>query len=286
MKNILVIGEASDKPQLALEKAISLAKLSNAKIHVVVNYYQDSTWKGNEEVSQAQFASDEENWWRDHIEADRGDLVITHQLLWEKYLVNWILDHCKGQQYDMIIKQGHRTESMTHTPTDWLLLRESPLPVYIVTPIRNRESNVILVSLDVMARSSEKQALNKQLLEEAFKLSVATNSTLHVCYIVKILPALTDMDIVDPEAVEAKVKPQAEAKIAELLKDYDVPSDHIHVLPGDPNKVISSLSNRIKANCIVIGSMGRKGIVGKFFGNTSEKVVRLAHKDLLVIGPK
>lgn len=288
MKNILVIAEASDKPQLALEKAIKFAKLSGAKIHVVINYYENEVWQDAQslEAKKLHVVAEEELWWRNHIESVSGDLIVAHQLLWEKYLVDWVIAQCKAQTYDMIIKQGHRTESVTHTSTDWLLLRESTVPVYIVTPLRNRESNIILVSLDLMARSQEKQKLNASLLEEAFRLSVTTNSALHVCYVVKVMPALRDLDVVDSEEVLNKVKPLAIEKFKTIAAAYDIDESNVHILSGDPNKVISSLANRLKANCIVIGSMGRKGIIGKFFGNTSEQVVKLAHKDLLVLGPQ
>ena len=288
MKNILVIAESSDKTQLALEKAMLFAKHSGAKIHVAINYYEDSTWQDTTslELKKKQVLAEEENWWRNHIESINSDVVVAHQVLWEKYLVDWILSQCKAQTYDMIIKEGHRTESLTHTSTDWLLLRESTVPVYIVTPIRNRESNVVLVSLDLLAKSKEKQNLNARLLEEGSRLAATTNSVLHVCYVVKVLPALRDLDLVDPNEALNKAKPLAMEKFASIAADYDIDDANVHILCGDPNKVVCSLANGLKANCIVIGSMGRKGIVGKFFGNTSEQVVKLAHKDLLVLAPQ
>lgn len=288
MKNILVIAESSDKSQLALDKAMSFAKLSGAKIHVAINYYENSSWQDNSNLGsrKVQVISEEDNWWRSYIESVSDGVSITHQVLWEKYLVDWILSQCKTVTYDMIIKQGHRTESLTHTSTDWLLLRESTVPVYIVTPVRNKESNVVLVSLDLLAKSKEKQSLNSRLLEEGFRLSVTTNSTLHVCYIVKVAPALRDMDLVDPQDVLTRTAPLAMEKLNDIASAYDIDEASVHILSGDPNKVVCSLANRLKANCIVIGSMGRKGIVGKFFGNTSEQVVKLAHKDLLVLGPE
>ncbi len=286
MKSILVIAEPSNKLQIALDKAVSFAKLSGAKIHVAINYYEKNGWESAEVTEQrkSKRIAEEEGWWRSYIESLNTDIVITHQLLWEKYLVDWILKQCRSQPYDLIIKEGHRTETVVHTSTDWLLLRESPVPVYVVTPIHNRESNTLLVALDLMTSSPEKQHLNQRLLEEGFRLSVATNSQMHVCYVVSVVPALSDMDIVDPNSILQEVKPIAMEKCKELTAQYDVAENQMHIVKGEPNKAISSLASRIAANCIVIGSMGRKGIIGKFFGNTSEQVIKLAHKDLLVLG--
>lgn len=288
MKKILVIGEASDKTQIALDKAMSLARLSDADVHVAINYFEDTTWQefSTVEKKKTELFQEEQKWWQDYINNNNQGLNITFELLWEKYLVDWIINHCQTPAYDIIIKEGHRTESLAHTPTDWLLLRESPLPVYIVTPVKNKESKAVLVSLDLLAKSKEKQKLNTALLEEGFRLAMATNSDLHVCYVVKVAPVLRDIDLVDPDNQLAKAGPLAKEKLHQIADSYDIDANNIHILSGEPDRVISSLASQLRVNCIVIGSMGRKGILGKFFGNTSEQVVKLAHRDLLVIGPR
>lgn len=291
MKRFLVIAEQGRQPQVALEKAMSLAKLTSASIHVVINCYQEMSWLSEDEYdgqygnAKVRLTSQEESWWRDYIDSVRDNLVISHQVVWHKYLADWVLKHCRNHPYDLIFKRGHRSESVLYTPSDWLLLRDSKVPVYIASEEHQTETPTVLVALDLLAKSPEKCALNEKLLETAFRIAVATNSDLHCCYVIKVLPIIKDMEMIDIAAHEKRLKKLAGERWKELFQRYDLDKAHVHIKTGVPWKVIASLASELKVNCVVIGTMGRKGLAGKFFGNTSEKVIHVAHKDLLVIGP-
>jgi universal stress protein E len=45
--------------------------------------------------------------------------------------------------------------------------------------------------------------------------------------------------------------------------------DNLMIKEGVPWKVINYYAEKINANCVVVGSMGRKGIAEKLIGNTA-----------------
>ena len=290
MKKILVIAERAQESQIALDKAQSLARFNSASIHIAVICYEELGWLDGEGGSEASvnaklnILNGEDAWWREHLGAQRGALTVTYELVWQKYAADWTLDHCSKHTYDLLIKKGHRSEAAFYTPTDWLLLRDSKVPVYLVSDQHYSEGKAVLVALDLMAKSQEKQELNRRLLESGFRLAVETNSDLHCCYIIKIPEMFKSLNLIDVREHNRKVEESARENFESLFDCYDLDNAHIHIKSGNPWKMIASFANELQVNCIVIGTMGRKGLAGKFFGNTSERVIHVAQKDLLIIG--
>lgn len=58
-----------------------------------------------------------------------------------------------------------------------------------------------------------------------------------------------------------------------------------HILAGVPNKTISHIADEIKADLVIIGSMGRTGVKGLLNKNTAEKVLHHPRTDMLVVKP-
>jgi universal stress protein E len=295
MKDILVIadpvGKGKAEEQIAFFKALNLATLSNAGIHVVVFCYESmslSSAGGLEDDRfslKASLVEDRELWWVDFIKDNQKSVSVSYEVIWEKYPHSWVVEHCRQRVYDLIVKTGHRSETPFYTPTDWQLFRKAPAPVYCVTATGYQAQKTVLVALDLMTASDEKQLLNRRLLETAFQLSVQTASQLHCCFAIRIPTLVRDMELIDVAAHTHKVENEARSKNEAWLDDYDIDKSFIHIEQGTPWRVVSSISAKIKAHCIVIGSAGRTGVAGQLIGNTAEKVIHNAKTDLLVINP-
>lgn len=294
MKKILVVADRMGDDQHAFHKAIELARLTIADIHVVSFCYEslsniDDGSGGDKKHSSLKdlVIQHRQRELDAFIESDKSKQNITHEVIWEKYIHEWVLSHCEKKHYDLIIKTGHRSESLFYTPTDWLLFRESRVPVYCVSKAANTAKKVVLVALDLRSQRKEKQLLNNTLLESAFQLAVQTDSVLHCCYAIKIPTLVKDFDLIDVTAkihqLENEVRDQAKA----WFDVYDIDKKHLHIKEGEPWQVVNNFARKLKAQCIVVGSMGRKGVYGKVIGNTAEQIVHHAAQDassdLLVI---
>ncbi|ABE56216.1 universal stress protein family [Shewanella denitrificans OS217] len=289
MDKILVIADPLAQLQSAFIKALSLAHSSCASIQVLAVCYESFAELNDSELDgdsiKNQIIQQYEDFWQKQINQYDSSLTISLQVVWHKHLHDSIIQECKANNYDLIIKTGHRSETSFYTPTDWMLFRDSPIPVYVVEPRSHKCEKVVLVALDALAKSTEKQALNSQLLESAFRLAVQTDAKLHCAYVIKIPTLLKDFDLVDPKTYANKIKVRAQENMAELLADYDITKECIHIEEGEPWGVLANLSKKLHSQCLVVGSMGRKGIVGKLVGNTAEQIIHIARTDLLVIGP-
>lgn len=290
MKHILVIADHTDKEQHAFEKALELARLTIADIHVVSFCYEplsDVQYQYHTNNTQVDLKSlvinASEEHWENYLGSHSVKEQVSHEVVWEKYIHEWIIEHCKNRHYDLIVKTGHRSEKFFYTPTDWQLFRESTVPVYCVSKKPVETKKVILVALDLRTKQREKLLLNNRLLEAAFQLAVQTDSILHCCYAIAVPRLVKDLDMIDVTAKVNEVEKEVRKQAVAWFDIYDIDKKHLHIKQGTPANVVNDFARKLKAQCVVVGSMGRVGIKGKLIGNTAEKVIQHAVADLLVI---
>jgi len=286
MKNILVIADPIDKEQLAFNKATSLAKFTVAKIHVVLFCYE-SLYIIEEEEERAKvkemILDRTRQSWENYLQNQQLNMVVTYELVWEKYIDHWIAKQCQTVHYDLIVKSGNRSETGWHTPTDWQLFRKLKVPVYSVSASNKHSEKAVLVALDLSSNKKSKEKLNKKILEAAFQLSVQSNSSLSVCSCIKMPELLKELNVIDLPNKAKLIQKRIEKNAEMLFEQYDIHNDSFFVKEGEPWKVITGYAKKIKADCIVIGSIGRRGVAGKLIGNTAEKVIHWTKSDLLVV---
>ena len=301
MKKFLVIADQfiqdeeveSESPlQPAFQKALELSQSREASIEVVSfcyeslysveQDYQHSKKQEHSDLKQLLIDHTQKEW-DEYFTTQNSPDNVTHKVVWEKYIHLWILEQCKQEHYDLVIKTGHRSESWYYTPTDWQLFRESTTPIYSVNTIDSKTKNSVLVSLDLLCKTKEKQSKNETLLEKATDLAAMTSSELHVCCALEIPTLIKDFDLVDVTARTHQLEDQARDAAKPILERYGIAPKNLHLREGKSWNVINHFARKNKVQCIVIGSMGRKGVKGKLIGNTAERVIQNARCDLLVI---
>ncbi|MEH6453307.1 MAG: universal stress protein [Psychromonas sp.] len=291
MSKILVILEQQQQRKSTLDKAIELAKKSGADIHVLIYCYEDLSWMNdifdmleNQRIKE-QLIQTKETWWQQYIKTYDNKVRITHEIVWDKYFVDAILNHCKDHSYDFYMKKGHRSESLLHTPSDWLLLRESEIPSYIVAEESVTTSGKsVLLALDLMARSQEKQNLNRKLLAFGYDFAKKSALDIHCCFAISVPNLLADFGHNETQQYAKQIEEIAKVNATPLLNQFNIPAENLHLNIGEPNTVIDQVAQKVDANIIIIGSMCKKRLTGKVIGNTCEEVLHITHKDMIVLG--
>jgi len=163
MKKILVIADRVGSDQCAFHKSLELARLTVVDIHIISFCFEslnevesDSNKEGKNFSLKDLVIQHTQRKWDEFIKANKPSQNISHEIFWEKHIHEWVLSHCEKTYYDLIIKTGHRSESLFYTPTDWLLFRESKVPVYCVSAKAHAAKKVVLVALDLRSQRKEK----------------------------------------------------------------------------------------------------------------------------------
>ncbi|MEW6981233.1 universal stress protein [Colwelliaceae bacterium 6471] len=287
MNKILVILDQEQEQELALERGIAVAKKMSTQVHVLIHCYHELSWVTDvfgmleNKEHKARFLQEKEDWWQGFVKPYEGEVTISHEIVWGKYFVEQVFAHCDAHQYDLLVKKGHRSESIIHTPADWLLLRDSKVPVYIVVEQDYNPNQPIVVALDLMASSEEKRRLNEKLLSIASNFAKQTKNELHCCFAIAMPMVFGGIDM---DQQNQQIATFARKEAQGFLEKYQIPSENLHIAVGRTSEVINTYVQRIDASLTVIGSMGRKNVAGKVIGNTCEQYLHASKKDLLVVG--
>jgi len=207
------------------------------------------------------------------------------KVIWEKDIDQWISKACSGDKYAAVVKTGSNTDSVVHTSTDWQLLRECPAPVLIVAAKKWHRTRPILVSLDLSTKLAQKRALNHKVLQVAKSLAGALGVELEIISAIEIPTLLADLDLVEPGAYAREAREEMQPHIEELAQAHDIPLKAFTVKRGPVERVITSRAAKVRAQIVVMGTVGRKGVKARLLGNTAEKVLRHMKTDVLAIKP-
>ena len=277
-KKILVIADKGCKETLALDKASQIASLLTATVHVVA-----FTDPEDEQAYQTEF---EERFKQLVDEAFDKDTQISSQIVTTENIAKWVKKQINEFSYDLVVKTGNRSESLFYTPTDWQLIRELDCSLLITSNRKWRAQAAILATVDIGDKSSAQDKMNNLVLAQAENWGKLLNEDLHAVYSVRMPKASIELDVVEADEVKRDKGPKAEVALSELITNSGLENVNQHIEFGDAEKRIPSIANKIKADLVVMGSVGRKGLNGFLLGNTAEKVMRNLRTDILIIKPE
>lgn len=174
------------------------------------------------------------------------------------------------------------------------LLRKCPVPVWA---LRNTQAKMgrILALVDPDPSDPIRDGLNDLVLELATSMVQLADGELHVAHAWELpgeatlrsseyvgLPE-TEIDLIVQAAHDLHREQLAKLTVRCGIEDL---GGRLHLLQGEPGVVLSDLAKRLKANLIVMGTVGRAGLSGLITGNTAETVLRSVECSVLAVKPR
>ena len=92
-----------------------------------------------------------------------------------------------------------------------------------------------------------------------------------------------DLEVLEQSEYEKKHKPNAQEKLNTLLNQCGLSDVTTHITAGPADKTISHLANELKADLVIMGSIGRHGVKGFLLGTTAERVLHHLRTDMLIV---
>ena len=143
----------------------------------------------------------------------------------------------------------------------------------------------ILAAVDLSASSRQKKRLNHAIIEHAQRYASALDAELQVISALEIPTLLSDLDLVDPLTYEKQQKETMQPHLKELAAAHGLPEKLFRIKRGPVDRVISSNAARVRAQLVVMGTIGRKGLRARLIGNSAESVLRHLRTDVLTLKP-
>lgn len=292
LDHILAIADRDDPRQLAVRAALDLLPAATGRLRVVGFAYEPAAAEPGVLSATAAAAlqrallADKRRWLKRHLAALLPGGGSRIEAVWAADLVDWVVEAVPREGIDLVVKAGHRSETLFYTPTDWQLLRRCPVPVLIAGPRpRSRRNRCILAAIDAGSTDPVQTALNRKVLAAAADLGALLGARVHAAHVVAVSTVARDLDLVDLDALERRARAKLGPMLAALAGEHGIPAENVVVKAGPPDRLLPRIAARLGADIVVMGTVGRTGAAGKLLGNTAERVLHRLRTSLLAVRP-
>ncbi|MET0072524.1 MAG: universal stress protein [Candidatus Thiodiazotropha sp.] len=297
-KNIVYFAEGIDEPDHALERAFLLAENNQARL-TMLDVIQPIDIPG-EVADRFDFDLMEmlKQQRLEQLEALAESCRSTDSLTYAKVLVGTpfieVIKAVASHGYDLVIKSARCCDGLSDRlfgSTDLHLLRKCPCPVWVDRPGAAAQYEQLLAAVDPMAPADDNCARLVMDLatslgrRESAKVDVVHAWTMHGESLLRdgrFRLSQTEYDLLMNQTIRQHREP-----LQQLLQDYamSVEDRNVHLINGEAPTVIHQISDRLHADLIVMGTVGRSGIPGLFIGNTAEEVLQNTRASILAVKP-
>ena len=301
--NILVVLNPENDKQYALARAVRLAKEQKnsnpVKITLFLAIY-DLSYEMSALLSPEERAEMHRNVIEQrklaiqpYIEKYASDGInFSSTVVWHSNEAEAITTEVETHNYDLVVKYTNAEESLKSliaTPVDWQILRRCPTPILVVKDGDWKHQRRILVAVNV---SDDENEAHSTFNDELVSLSMDLADSLdrgNIHLVTAYPPTPINMAIDLPEFSSGEyssgLRGQYLLNMKALRQKYGIDGDHTHVLEGFPEDVIPQVAEKLEAELVILGTIGRTGLSAAFLGNTAEHVISKLNCNLLAIKP-
>lgn len=288
MSKLLIVASLEEKCA-AISRGVQLAELMDLKVEVVAFTYANLKRLKLDKSTQASVKQRLLDQRREAV-VEQLDRAIGQghrvklSVVWSEEIHPWIIKRVAGD-YAAVIKTRHQSESLGYTSTDWHLLRECVAPVLLVNRQKWKSGSAIMATVDLEATAKAKQALNVDVITSARHYAEMLQVDLSVLCVIDVPTLLVDLDLIDAKAYAKDRMKELQPTVAALAKKTGLPLSKFQLKRGPVAKTIVSEAAESKAQLVVMGTVGRRGVRAQVLGNTVEEALQLLKTDTLTLKP-
>ena len=224
----------------------------------------------------------------------RGLDVTTESLCADPLHVG-LIERTRQTNADLVVKDTHHhslAQRTFLTNTDWQLIRWCPAPLLLTKHSPWAAAPRIVAAVDPGHVNDKPEILDHWIVEHAALFAHRLQGELHALHVylpLAILGAATTASpplaaAVTPEdlAVEERTRRKL---VTELVADYGVAAENIHLELGGPSQVLPRAAGSLRADVLAMGAIARSGLQRVFVGSTAEDVLEWLPCDALIVKP-
>lgn len=289
LNRILVVIEPEQDDQLALDKAIRLARVSGACLELVIcdhnAYLEDGFYF---DPPQARLLRQE------HVERNRQLLedmaiVIRQQgftvevdALWGNPAYQKLIEKVLTSKPDLLVQSTRHHDKIARlllSHQDWQLLRYCPCPLLLVKDMAWPEHPLFVAAVDPVHSNDKPADLDHQLTDVAQSLATLGSGEVrlfHSCYqapVSGVYPLVVD-------------KALYREKTRDLLTAFSLSEDALFISDDVVTQALPAYLQQQGASVLVMGAVSRSALDRFFVGSTAEKLLDRVDQDVLVVKPE
>jgi len=299
---ILCVIDPTAKEQPALARASWLAEHTGAALDLLICYYNEylsgerffdskSLQKTRKETLELQKQSLEKL-----AKPLRSDgLDVTTNAVWGHPLHDCIVQHASDLKSDIVLKDTHHHSVLARSifsNTDWNLVRNCPVPLWLVKPGDIGKQPQIIAAVDPLNEHDKPATLDDEIVDIGQALAKAVGGELHGfhSYDPRISLSAGTAEALLPLAlpfaeIEAQIHDEHEDKFRSFASKHKLAKERTHLVAGLTHKELPALVQELDAALVVMGAVSRNRAQRAFVGATAERTLEELPCDLLVVKP-
>jgi universal stress protein E len=295
IQKLLVVVDPTVKRDFVVERAMMLAKITNAKIKLFINNNALSQHNFNYEGISTEFFETQRKLFEEQHEKLLTNLVTeftkagieaSADLASGNSLAEAIIERVNESKPDLVLKSTHHhsfIERTLITNTDWILIRKCPVPLMLVKPNEWKISGSIVTAIDPMHTRSEQSTLDELLLTLTGQIAHWLNLKPHLFHSYFPFPSSLFPMGGESEEYLSRIRLQHQEKLKLVTSKHAFKEENVHLCQGELIPALSEYLAKSGANLLVMGSLSRSSIERAIIGNTAEKILERCPCDILVV---
>ncbi|MCP4392326.1 MAG: universal stress protein, partial [Gammaproteobacteria bacterium] len=267
--------------QVALVKALLIAKLADCQIHAFLCVYQDIS-KGDAYASRQDFKrktlAEAQQWLDEQLEPCKlAGLSFTKEVVWNRKWVDAAMHSIGKSGCDLVIKSSfHHSKSRRFysATSDFKLMRHCACPILFAHQTQEWRSNKVLACVDLESTDSKHARLNDVIVRDARAISEIVGMDLYI--------AAAHKGAIDADNLPIKGHGHR-LDVEQLGELYQVDASRICLRQGEAITTLKGICDEVDPSIIIMGTLARTGVRGKLIGNTAEKLLDLVEADVLTV---
>jgi len=207
-----------------------------------------------------------------------GGLEVSTAAEWDFPAYEAVLRYAVHSDVDLIVAEHrHRLHPAlwASQPTDWELLRQSPMPLLLVKSAAGYRPGAVLAAVDPLHRHAKPADLDEQICGVAQLLSGSLGGPWEVLH---ASASGTDLLAAGQQTVRAAME--------HLLQPLAPQPRAVRIVEGHPAEAIVRTATELASPVVVMGAISRSGLTRLALGNTAERVIDQLACDVLVVKPR
>ena len=299
-KRILAVVDPTATSHPSVERAAWLARHTTARVELFVSDYapqlRDPRFTSSHGEAVAALIARHRRWLEQLADPlRRTGLSVQIDARLDHPLHDSIVRKAQDFGADVVVKDTHYHTVLKRSlfsNTDWNLIRNCPGTLWLVKPRPPGKRPSFVAAVDPLHERDKPADLDRRIVETAQSFAEALEGEVHVFHAFDVAATIaisTDavtMPIALPinELADAMRAEHTEA-LERLCEEHGVPADRMHIQQGGTRQMLLALTERLRADAVVMGALSRSGLKGLFLGNTAEDVLDRLPCDLIIVKP-
>lgn len=285
--SILIVTDPTSGSHAALDRGVYLAKRLRLRIELFVCDYNahlagqrffdsEDLKRAREEVIDDQLAFLSEL----ADEYSEADIDFSLSASWDTPLYEGIIRQVLRSNSRYVLKETHYHSVLSRalfSNTDWQLIRNCPVPLWLTSSDQEFDRPLILVAVDPMHENDKPASLDARLLAEALELAEQLDGTAHMFHA---------SQVIDVHEIAESTEMEHSRALGKLADRFQVPGARVHMYTGSADQLLPRVADELKTSLVIMGAVSRSRLEHVIIGSTAERVLDYLNCDVMVIKPK